>query len=817
MGKSLKLRAVLLCCGASVAAVPAIAFGQEPAGAAASEPEIIVTATRRNEALKDVAMSINVATGEQLEELNIFDAKDVQQLAPGLEMTNTSGRNNVTTLRGITFDPDQGTSPAVQIYLNEVPADAQTVFTAIYDIEQIEVLRGPQGLLRGLSAPAGAITFATRKPSFDVIEGYAQATATTRGGYNVQGGVSLPFSDSVALRLAAVVDGNRLNHARNVNRDNDRSRSRTESFRATLGLQPSDAFTAYLTYQYLTADNMQYQQVVGTGNTPSYQLFPFFGGFLVPDTSESSGPPLTVKDRGAVSDGIQRFQNNTHIVNLQASYDFGPATLSFVGAHQQSRLRQDRDNDGGNAVPFYLNRQQTDIPFNVDTAELRLASNNDEGLGWGLGAFYSKQTGETIVIGQGDSFFFPTSVVSTPLALGDLPYLPVNTVVSVPVDSETISFNANLRFKSGPLKIEGGIRYSILNNTQTATINVSSPGNTVAGVAPFSAVQVGIPPELQSRRDKPWTGGVNITYEVFPDFNIYAAYGHSFRAGSAGVATPVGISADLIRSEPEKTDSWEVGFKGTGFGRRVNFSVAAFYQKIDGYLSRFPGVAYNCPELFNTCFSSPPAPPIDNATDPVNGSFDFNYNGDVTIKGVEATFDGRITDDWDLGFSAAYTRARYDNALLPCNDYLGTGVPNAVGVPRITGTGNVSYCVSNGRISDVPDFSLTANSEIRAPMGNVTPYLRALFTFRPGVYSERSNFDYRHRETLNLFLGVRHEDAGWDFNLFVRNALGQNRITNISGGDAGMSTAAGVNYESGYRLVNVMNPREFGITGSFKF
>ncbi len=177
-----------------------------------------------------------------------------------------------------------------------------------------------------------------------------------------------------------------------------------------------------------------------------------------------------------------------------------------------------------------------------------------------------------------------------------------------------------------------------------------------------------------------------------------------------------------------------------------------------------------------------------------------------------------MTNDWDFGLSASYIKARYDDALLPCNDYDGTGVPNATSRPaRVTGTGNVSYCVSNGRLSDTPNFSLTANTELRFPMGSVSPYVRALFNYRPGVFSERDNFDYRHRELLNLFVGVRGEDAGWDINIFARNLLGQNRIVDAADGLAATSTNAGVSYESGYRLVNVQNPREFGITASFKF
>jgi iron complex outermembrane recepter protein len=768
--------------------------------------DIIVTATRRSERLQDVAMSVNVVTGDQLSKLNIFDAKDVQLLSPGLELTNTTGRNNTTTLRGVSFDPDQGTGPAVQVYFNEIPTDAQTVYTALYDIQQIEVLRGPQGLLRGLSAPAGAITIASKRPSFDEIEGYAQATATTRGGYNVQGGISLPFSDTLALRVAALVDGNRLNNVTNVS-TGVRSRSRTESFRATLGWRPSDDFTAYLSYQYLTADNIQNQQVMGSGNTPAYQLLPLlFAGAAVPNTDLTSGPALSSSDYAAVSEGQFRFQNESHIVNLNLDYDLGPATVSFVGAHQYSQLDTIRDLDVGNAVPNYIAASTVHVPYKVTTGELRLTSNNKEGFGWGLGAFYSKQTGTTVIDQASDVFFFPVSIAESQAILGNMPYLPIDSHIEVPVDSQTWSFNANLRYKTGGLTIQGGLRYSILKSDQKADVFLTSPGNPLAcpnfGCTAFTAGPIaGIPAELQRATSKPLTGGVTIGYEINRSFNVYAAYGHSYRAGSAGVGVPTGVSNDLIRTKSEKTDSFEAGAKGTLFDRRVNYTVAAFYQKLDNFLNRFSGIYY---ESFTA------APPT--------GFFDFNYNGDATIKGVEASIDVRPTGNWDFGVSGSYTKARYDNALLPCNDFDGSGVPNQNGIPTITGSGNVSYCLSNGRLADVPDFSLTANTEIRFPMGSVTPFARALFTYRPGFYSERVNYDYQDRELLNLFIGLRTEDDRWEIMAFAKNLLNQKRITNISLGNATMATATDLlPYDSGYRLINTMNPREFGITSTVKF
>jgi iron complex outermembrane receptor protein len=236
------------------------------------------------------------------------------------------------------------------------------------------------------------------------------------------------------------------------------------------------------------------------------------------------------------------------------------------------------------------------------------------------------------------------------------------------------------------------------------------------------------------------------------------------------------------------------------FDRRVSYSLSGYYQKIDNFLSRFTDIYYNAP-----------------ANQPATGFFDFNYNADATIKGVEASFDGRVSDNWDLGVSAAYTKARFDNARVPCTDFAGTGVPNRNGTPKVTGTGNVSYCVANGRLAEVPDFSLTANTELRLPMGSVTPFVRALFTYRPGFDSERAQYTYQSRELLNMFLGVRTDDGKWEFDVFARNLLDQRRITNRGLGNGTVDSLIAGTFNSGFRQVSLTNPREFGATLKFNW
>ena len=140
----------LLSCACGLAIASGAAAQQVEQGA--EEPnaaEIIVTATRRAETLQETPVAVDVVSGQEVAKLNLFDVKEIQNVVPGLTLENGDGRSNIATLRGISFNPDSGSSDAVQVYFNEIDVDPNTFFSAIYDIGQIQVLRGPQGLFRG--------------------------------------------------------------------------------------------------------------------------------------------------------------------------------------------------------------------------------------------------------------------------------------------------------------------------------------------------------------------------------------------------------------------------------------------------------------------------------------------------------------------------------------------------------------------------------------------------------------------------------------------------------------------------------------------
>ena len=775
----------------------ASAFAQ-PQGAAVSEPgaDIVVTAQRRAQSLQDVPMAVDVVTGEQLQQLKLFDAKDVQQLAPGLQVTNNDGRSNVATLRGISFNPDSGTQPAVDLYINEVPVDAQTGFTAVYDIEQIEVLRGPQGIFRGRTSPAGSITISTRRPDLDKATGYVQATATNRHAYNVQGAASIPLVPGVlALRAAMLVDGNRSNQVRNVNLDRH-SRADTQSGRLSLAFEPSPDFKSVLTYQYLHNDITPFIQVFGPGRQVS---------LLSP---ERSGPVASLRDRISVAEAVPRFQNRTHLITLASDYDFGAATLSFNGGFQRTVLEQFRDQDVANTVPGKTLNQSVRIPYRTWNADLRLASDDEGFFNWMVGATYSSTNSPTQVRQDNSQVF---GLPFTPLPVNIVPAFPVDVSVFVPIKSRQYAAFGSVRLNlTDRLKLEAGARYTDYKVQRQSYLSVFLPSFGV--YSPLNLPTIS--PANSTIGFKPLTGGASLSFEATRDLTLYTSYGRSFRPGVTAVGVTTTLDNDVLVTPKETSDSIEAGVKANLFDRRVSLNAAVYYQKFKNYISAEPCLVTN---------STRAAGHVDATCAPLPTS------GDAISKGAEIQLSFRPSRMIDFGLNASYADAHYDNAAVLCNDFNDDGQPDSTGTQAVQPGRQVSLCNRNDRIAEIPKFNLQATGEVRFDAGDLTPFLRGLVTFRPGYTSVATNYAYSDITTLNLFAGVRSSDGQWEVTGFVKNLFDQQRPTSVSQGLVTRATTgltfpgftpsgvAGAQFDSGYRTAVVTLPREFGLTLSFNW
>jgi iron complex outermembrane receptor protein len=789
----------LLSCACGLAIASGAAAQQVEQGAA--EPnaaEIIVTATRRAETLQETPLAVDVVTGQEISKLNLFDVKDIQTVVPGLTLENGDGRSNIATLRGISFNPDSGSSDAVQVYFNEIDVDPNTFFSAIYDIGQIQVLRGPQGLFRGKVSPAGSIVIGSARPDLSKPTGYAQAAASDLHAYNFQGAASVPIiQDSLAVRGALLYDRNRAGQVKNV--DGRKSYNETMSGRISFAWQPSSEFRADLVYQYLWTDTRPFRAVFGSGNQPSpNSFFPL-----------RSGPAISLNDRLAVSEGALRFTNETHLITLNTNYNFGWGELVFNGGYQKTRLEQQRDQDEGNAVPGYQLNQHVHTPYDLWTTEVRLQSPSDSRLNWAVAANYDYSKFNDVRVNQSNDVFFTDPVGGVggvfPGMTGPGPVppqiftVPVDVAVTLPILSKSYAVSALLGYEVvDGLTITGGLRQTWGTTTRTQTTTL-----VIDGGAPTSSVTPSVV------KPSALTGGAAISWAVNPDLNLYANYGRSFRPGVAATGVTTDLDPKYLQTPDETSDGFEIGLKSSLFDRKVTLNIAAFYQTFKNYVDFAPDLRTN---------SSRVPGRTDTATAPLP-TF-----GDAISKGVEVQLGFQPLEWADFNVNATYADAHYDNAKLYCNDYNGDGVPDSIGTPSVPGTEQVAVCTRNDRIADVPKFSLTSNGEVRFAMGSLTPFVRGLLSYRPGFRSQNSDYTYRDFTKIDLFVGLRGEDR-WEFNLFVKNLLDQTRAQRVSQGNFQVGTRSlpvfetldPIPFDSGYRLATITSPREFGATLRFNW
>jgi Outer membrane receptor proteins, mostly Fe transport len=787
------LRFGALLAGVSVFAT---AYAQEPAPPpeddAAASGEIIVTAQRRSESLQKVPMTVNVASGEQIQNLVLTDFKDVQQLSPGLEMTNSDGRRNVATIRGIAFEPDTGGDPAVDIYFNDIAVDAQTVFGAIYDIGQIEILRGPQGIFRGRTSPAGAITLATKQANLFDIEGYVQGSVTTKDAINAQGGVSLPLiPGKLAMRVAALADFNRGGSVRRL--DGTESSNKTMSGRVSFAFEPSDGFRANLMYQYFHSDLRPFQAMFGPGNQP----------FALLGDPVSTGPALTIADRRSIGTTLPRFINNTHLVTLDTELELTDAIMWSVNAgYQVTKQKQNYPLPNTEvSVPGYISQARLTLPPKTLTIDTRISSTGDGPFDWMIGGYWQQFNSVSTLFSQDADIFVGLPFAPVPLAFAP----PTNAVsdLVIPIRKDAYAVFGSVRYNvTDSLRVEAGLRYNWFSFDQQSFFSYCLPD---LGVCPVDNIAA-YGPDLAKRTNEALTGGASVSFDITPDVTTYISYGRSYRAPAAqnGAALSGIIDPALLLSRPEKSDAFEAGVRAKMLDGRVNLSISGFYQKYKDYLAYIASL--NARDFQGSITSIP-----------------SSTNGDAISKGVEFQVSGRISDNFDLGLSGSYVDAHYDNATLPCNQ-----TDPATGAAFIPAGQTVATCVRNDRIAQVPKFTATINGEIRFPTGSVTPFVRWLANYRPGFNSIQDDYKYRDIVNVNLYLGVRGDEDRWELSLFAKNLLNQARATIVSNQQLQQSTTVfdpvtfaplgpGAPILSGYRTAVITPPREFGLTARFKW
>lgn len=437
----------------------------------ASEDEIIVTAQRREEKLKDVPISVTALAGEQLQSAGLTGSREIATLTPGV-MINTTGAAAQATIRGVGNTVVGGNSESpVSIYIDGVYVPGQ--YFAVFDlanIQSIQVLKGPQGTLFGRNATGGAILVTTSRPS-DTFTGKFNASYARFNDVRLSGYVSGPIAENVNFDIAGNYHKDH-GYARDVVRHTRLAEYKDYSVRAKIEIAP-DSDTSVL----LIGDYGKIRDETPVSFKPMRAVLAPVGAYVPanPFDQASTFDPFAISEGGGIS--------------LEVKRDFGGVTLKSLTAFRKTKAFSITDQD---RVQAALSRIDQTIHDKYLTHEFTLSSSGRSPFQWIAGAFY-----------YGDTVNNPT-------------YSNVTTLLNnshMQVDAWAL-FGEGTYALTDQLKVIAGVRYS--NETRTALSRRLTGSPLVA---------------FRELKNHAWTPRVSVVYAVTPDSNIYATFSKGFKSG----------------------------------------------------------------------------------------------------------------------------------------------------------------------------------------------------------------------------------------------------------------------------------------------
>lgn len=493
---------------------------------------IIVRAQHRDEALKDVPVSINVFSGLEIEDRSMVRIEDAFKAASNVSLHGDRGNygSSRITIRGVSSTAF-GSDPAVGFYIDGVASGSDANFNGpLFDIEQIEILKGPQGTLYGRNALSGAVNIRSVRPDLD--GGFYTSLETIYGNRNrftVRSITNAAVTDKSAFRLSA--QGNWAEGwVKNKQGGPDRRNMDDRSVRMQYLLQATDGFEILLSGDY----------------------------------SEDTSIPLAHGEFNKVYDeGIDHAlpydtENKTFGGKAHLTYDLDFATIENIAAYRGSLS----PGDGGDLSASPLRSAGFDRDYGQFTNEFRIASNNDQALDWTFGAFLMTSNDDRIEK-TGLNMTLPAG------ALGPgAPAIPAgyNEQTKAEIDSRSAAIFGDATWHAtSDFDVFGGARVSYDQRSVKYAHTTS-----IAGFHVYAPVQT-IDKKIENVDVSPRIGiGYNLTDEI----RTYASIAKGYKSGGFNVAF---AQNDKITYDPEIAWNYEIGIKGSAFDNRLDFSGAAFY------------------------------------------------------------------------------------------------------------------------------------------------------------------------------------------------------------------------------------------------
>jgi iron complex outermembrane receptor protein len=626
---------------------PSIALAQE--GDAGIE-QIIVTARKSQETLQDIPLSVAAFDRTLIERYDISDLSDIAQRTPNFSFSNNLGvSGGVPVIRGI-GTPRSGGSSSVGIFIDGVDtSNSAGINIQSFDIERIEVVRGPQSTLFGRGVLAGAINYIARRPNFNDAEREASAEIAEYGQYRAEVRASVPLNQDLAFSIAAQLRGfdGFYNEARTgEDTGNSSSRAVVAGLRARLGGN-GEAFLR-LSYDTQNVGQPSWHQVPTNYKSGATDAQRWYKGKLI-------GDPSKLEHNGADYRGLEmeHFRASLHL-----DYDLGGVSLSSISSYANANSLSDSDTDF-TAQPDLLSggvllgnfRSIYDTKTESYSQELRLQSDGRGPVNWLLGAFYRNEKYEL-------ADFTPTAATGTSSRRADDPaYLTRDT------KSLGLFGMVSLELADG-LTISQELRYS-----QDQIDETSTPAGGTKGI--FGDKFTNFLPRTI------------VEYQVSPDHMIYASAAKGNKPGGFNNSAGAGFSAVPNHLKPFDEESlwnYEAGVKTSWFDNKFTFNASVFYidwtnvqvstsVEVDGRNVSYTANAGKADGLgFETEFRVRPNSNID-----IFGGFGYSplriidyVDKRAVSAGLPARERSQVagTPDWTANIGSVYTVPVGDNASV---------------------------------------------------------------------------------------------------------------------------------------------------------
>ena len=563
--------------------------------------DIIVTAQKRSERLRDVPISITAASGDQLAKQGITSTADLEKVVPGFTYRQSQYGTPVFSIRGIGFYDEQiAVAPTVTVYTNQIPLPyARMSEGAALDVERVEVLKGPQGTLFGQNSTGGAVNYIPARPTdtpqagFDVT--YARFNEADVGGF-----ISGPITSNLTARLS-VRSENRGNWQQNITRNADNGQRDFLVGRLLIEWKPTDRLKIELNANgWRDRSDLQISQARGylpVGSNP-----PTTPATIATANALRSYPYVT-SNNNRLSDwdpGLTRARHDGFYQFAgRVDYDVTDAVqlISISSyAHLQARATVDPD-----ATRVFASLIPIAGSIKAFSQELRLEGQLGTRLKWVIGGNYEND--RTAEINH-------TMVNGSNAEIGGIHFQDLDLVNNQRI--RDIAGFGSIDFKlTDKLSLQGSVRYT--DEHRAFSGGMKDPGTPLGfrialgflGIGPGDFITLGpdgkpgVYNTSLNQTNVSWRGSIN--WKITPNTLVYANVTKGFKAGSFGTIPAVSYR-QLLPATQESVIAYEAGVKTSLFNHTVDFTAAGFYydyknKQIQGYVSVQP--FGNLPNLLN--------------------------------------------------------------------------------------------------------------------------------------------------------------------------------------------------------------------------